>query len=44
MVYKVQVHRLEHERAGRQKKTRDLPSFDPLAIVTTEIKGMESRE
>jgi hypothetical protein len=42
-VYKVQVPGLEHERAGRQKKTRDLPYFNPLAIVLMEIEGMETK-
>jgi hypothetical protein len=43
MVYKVLVQGLEHERARRQKKTRDLPSFNPLAIVMTGIEGMETK-
>jgi hypothetical protein len=37
------IQGLEHGRTKRQKKAWDSPSFDPLAIATMGIRGMESR-
>jgi hypothetical protein len=34
---------LRHDKTKRQEETQDSPSFDPLAIATTKIKGMESK-
>jgi hypothetical protein len=38
------MQELEHGRTKRQKEARDSPSFGPLAIATTRIEGMESKE
>jgi hypothetical protein len=35
---------LRHDKTKRQEKIQVSPSFDPLAIATTEIREVESKE
>jgi hypothetical protein len=37
------IQGLRHDKTKRREETQDSPSFDPLAITTTEIEGVESR-
>jgi hypothetical protein len=38
------IHVLRHDKTKRQEKIQVSPSFDPLAIATTEIREVESKE
>jgi hypothetical protein len=44
MVYKVQAYKGLGTTTKRWIKTHDSPSFDPHAIATIGIEGMETKE